>query len=158
MAKYDDASWHYGGDFPADLPPENGATHIGLFLTWCIDNNLSSEMMLEDFAEDIEKVKKREMTGVEFLLQNCDEKFTDEDLNDQGNEFTNDYYNEDTEFTKLYPPYLQDYEIVAKMWSKEFGKELKSFYHFENSWEFYDEFKFLLDERFTQWKLYKALK
>ena len=22
--KYDDASWHYGGDFPADLPQEAG--------------------------------------------------------------------------------------------------------------------------------------
>ena len=30
MAKYDDASWHYGGDFPDDLPEENGATHIGM--------------------------------------------------------------------------------------------------------------------------------
>ena len=26
--KYDDASWHYGGDFPADLPQAAGATHI----------------------------------------------------------------------------------------------------------------------------------
>ncbi|WP_262497415.1 DUF7832 domain-containing protein [Pedobacter caeni] len=30
MAKYDDASWHYGGDFPKDLPQINGATHIGM--------------------------------------------------------------------------------------------------------------------------------
>ena len=28
--KYDDASWHYNGDFPTDLPVEAGATHIGL--------------------------------------------------------------------------------------------------------------------------------
>ncbi|WP_265102660.1 hypothetical protein [Acinetobacter sp. 'aerobic (ED)'] len=34
--KYDDASWHYGGDFPADLPQEAGATHIGMFLTWML--------------------------------------------------------------------------------------------------------------------------
>lgn len=25
--KYDDASWHYGGEFPDDLPPTAGATH-----------------------------------------------------------------------------------------------------------------------------------
>ena len=32
--KYDDASWHYEGAYPADLPPEAGATHIGMFLAW----------------------------------------------------------------------------------------------------------------------------
>jgi hypothetical protein len=32
--KYDDASWHYGGDFPADLPREAGSTHIAMFLAW----------------------------------------------------------------------------------------------------------------------------
>jgi hypothetical protein len=39
MAKYDDASWHYGGDYPEDLPNENVATHIGMFLQWCIEND-----------------------------------------------------------------------------------------------------------------------
>ena len=32
MAKYDDASWHYEGDYPEDLPTANAATHIGMFL------------------------------------------------------------------------------------------------------------------------------
>ncbi|RML48695.1 DUF7832 domain-containing protein [Pseudomonas avellanae] len=30
--KYDDASWHYNGNFPSDLPDTAGATHIGMFL------------------------------------------------------------------------------------------------------------------------------
>ena len=34
--KYDDAGWHVGGDFPDDLPPEAGATHIGMFAAWCM--------------------------------------------------------------------------------------------------------------------------
>ena len=34
MAKYDDASWHWGAaDFPDDAPEENGATYIGMFMT-----------------------------------------------------------------------------------------------------------------------------
>jgi hypothetical protein len=33
--KYDDASWHHGGDFPAGQPQEHGGTHIALFLRWC---------------------------------------------------------------------------------------------------------------------------
>jgi hypothetical protein len=77
MAKYDDSSWHYGGDYPDDLPQENASTHIGMFLTWCIDNNLLSEEQLEDSEEDISAVKNRELTGAEFLINNCDEKLTD---------------------------------------------------------------------------------
>jgi len=33
--KYDDASWHYGGDFPIGSPEEYGGTHIALFMKWC---------------------------------------------------------------------------------------------------------------------------
>ncbi|WP_441328174.1 DUF7832 domain-containing protein [Mesorhizobium album] len=32
--KYDDASWHSGGNFPRELPPEAGATHIAMFVAW----------------------------------------------------------------------------------------------------------------------------
>lgn len=39
--KYDDASWHVGGDFPKELPPEAGATHIGMFAAWCMLNGLT---------------------------------------------------------------------------------------------------------------------
>ena len=87
MAKYDGASWHYGGDFPEDLPNENGATHIGFFITWSIDNDLISEFQIEESEGDVEKVKNGFLTGAEFLIKNCDERFTDEDLNDLGNRF-----------------------------------------------------------------------
>ena len=88
MAKYDDASWHYGGDFPEDLPNENGAIHIGIFLAWCINNDLISDFQKEESPVDIAKVKNHEMTGAQFLMANCDGKFTDEDLTDEGNSFT----------------------------------------------------------------------
>jgi hypothetical protein len=32
--KYDDASWHFGGEFPKDLPEEAAATHTGMFVAW----------------------------------------------------------------------------------------------------------------------------
>lgn len=38
--KYDDSTWHTDGDFPADLPPEAGATHIGMFMAWALAQNL----------------------------------------------------------------------------------------------------------------------
>ena len=36
LMKYDDWSRHGGGNFPADLPPEAGATHAGMFLAWAL--------------------------------------------------------------------------------------------------------------------------
>jgi len=55
--KYDDASWHYDGDFPDDLPEEAGATHVGMFLAWAITDDLAGELHLDDSQESIQKVK-----------------------------------------------------------------------------------------------------
>jgi hypothetical protein len=44
----DRADWHYGGDFPAELPDENGGTHIGMYLAWIINNHLEGELHHED--------------------------------------------------------------------------------------------------------------
>ena len=158
MAKYDDASWHYGGDFPADLPPENGAIHIGIFLTWCIDNNLLSEFQLEESKEDVNLVLNREMTGSEFLIRNCDEKFTDEDLNNLGNGFAADYYEDEGEFSKKGAGYLSDYQNAIELLYREMNTELKSFYHVEDSWDLYEGIKIILDKRFDQWKSFKGIK
>jgi hypothetical protein len=75
--KYDDASWHYGGDYPNDLPSEAAATHIGMFLAWAILRDLVGDLHIEESRESLERVRARQMTGREFLLKECDEKFTD---------------------------------------------------------------------------------
>jgi hypothetical protein len=51
--KYDDASWHYGGDFPKDLDDMAGATHIGMFVAWCLLNGLGGALHTEEFPEDL---------------------------------------------------------------------------------------------------------
>jgi hypothetical protein len=154
MAKYDDASWHYGGDFPADLDPKFGATHIGMFLTWCIDNKLNSQFHVDESRDDLEKVKARLMTGAEFLINNCDEKFTDEDLNEIGNEFASAYYQDDTDFVRKHSGYLQDFEFTMKDVYNDRNIELESSYHVEDSWENYQTVKELIDRRFQEWKTF----
>jgi hypothetical protein len=148
MAKYDDASWHYGGNYPKDLPPANAATHIGMFLTWCIDRDLLSEEQNDDFEEDIQKVKNRTLTGAEFLMSVCDEKFTTGDLAQLGNDFAKAYYarKEKTAAAK-YASYFEDYEQV-------FGKTDGAFelYRVANTWENYNLLKPLIDQRFEEWK------
>jgi hypothetical protein len=59
MMKYDDASWHYGGDFPADLPQAAGAAHIGMFLAWLIRNDYASQELIEE-AEGNRAAEERE--------------------------------------------------------------------------------------------------
>lgn len=154
MAKYDDASWHYEGDFPNDVPKENGATHIGMFLTWCIDNDLISEFQLEESEVDIEKVKNRKLTGTEFLIANCDEKFTDEDLNNLGNKFAKDYYEDETKFGKKFGNYSNDYASAFNQKAEQCGFEYETFYHIENTFENYDIIKPIIDKRFEEWKKY----
>lgn len=147
MAKYDDASWHYEGDYPQDLPQENAATHIGMFLKWCILHGLLSEEQMEDCAESVERLRRGEMTGARFLLQECDEKLLDEDLSPLGCQFADAYYEEEGAFAKAQASYLQDYDAVF-----EARAQYPTLYHVEDTEENYAALAAKLDERFAQWK------
>src|SRR5262245_43945896 len=104
---YDRADWHSGGDFPSDLPPENGGTHIGMFLAWAIMNGLEGELHREDSEAELQAVRSRRMTGRDFLFRACDGKFWDEDLNEEGNMFARYYYAPEG---GGYGPYINDFE------------------------------------------------
>ncbi|KPH13598.1 hypothetical protein [Chryseobacterium sp. ERMR1:04] len=156
MSKYDDASWHYGGDFPEGLPSKNGATHTGMFLNWCIHNDLHSEEMKEDFKDEIESLKRREITGAEFLLEVCDGKFTEHELNDLGNSFAKDYYVDETDFSDKFSSFATDYINIFDSKAEESDYEYETFYHIEDTYENYDLMKLAIDHRFEEWKEYKA--
>lgn len=133
--------WHYNGDFPHGLPVENGGTHIGLYLTWIIDNNLISEMHLANDSEAIGLVKKRKMTGREFLIRICDEKFQDDELNEDGLKFTRHYYGDENGMKEYIVDYLET-----------LGGELESVYHVDNTWANYDKISKVIDKRYAEWK------
>lgn len=137
--KYDDASWHYGGNFPVDLPPEAGAIHTGMFLAWAILSGLVGALHQAESQEVITRLEQRRITPGEFFIQACDEKFTDEDLNEEGNAFTQEYYDSKAGL------YLNDYEEVL-------GGELATLYHIADTWDNYDLIKPVLDRRFAEWR------
>lgn len=149
--KYDDASWHYEGDFPADLPNENGATHIGMFLAWCIENDLISDWLREEAEEEIQQMKEGKLSGADFLISVCDEKLLDEDLSEIGNAFAQDYYEDDTDFAEKFASYTDDYINTLDQ------EELESFYEVENTPENYQLLKKVIDKRFQDWKNYKKI-
>ena len=138
--KYDDASWHYEGDYPEDLANEAAATHIGMFLSWMLINDLASQALLEDAEEEIADLKARSSTGASFLLSMLDEKLTDEDFSETGNAFALAYYQGLDDDSR----YIDDYFAAL-------GVDELSLYGVEDSWANYDKLAGLIDARFKTW-------
>lgn len=109
---------------------------------------------LEESAEALKRLKRRELTGLEYLLEYCDGKFWDEDLDERGNAFAADYYDGQSAFATQYGSYLSDYCEVFNRLAAEQGREYPSIYYVENSWENYDRLKPMLDDRFAQWEVW----
>ena len=137
--KYDDASWHYGGDFPKDLPDRAGAIHAGMFLAWALRSGLGGELYTEEDSQELEKLRSRETTPGEFFFSQCDGKLTDEEFNDEGNRFVAAY------FDAADGKYLADYEATL-------GSQLPSLYHVPDSWESFDAIAPVLDRRLLEWR------
>ncbi|MBD9438067.1 hypothetical protein IB223_18355 [Pseudoxanthomonas sp. PXM03] len=133
--KYDDASWHYGGNFPSDLPESAGATHTGMFLAWAVLAGLGGELFTVEEPELVNELHARTTTPGSFFLKVCDGKLTNEDLSDRGNEFAVAYY-EDGQ-------YLADYEETL-------GSGLATPYHVPDTWDSFDTLRPCLDERFAR--------
>lgn len=136
MGSIDRADWHYGNDFPTNLPVENGGTHIGMYLNWIIDKNLIGEFHLTESKDGIEKVKSGEITGRDFLFDYCDGKFWNQELNEIGLKFTESYYSSDK--------YFGDY-------AKVLANELESIYEVKDNRQNYSLIKEKIDQRFNKW-------
>lgn len=137
MANIDRADWHYGGNFPAGLPPENGGTHIGMYLAWIVHRNLGSKELTQHAGDTYGWVLNREVTGRDLLFTKLDEKFFDELLSPEGQAFTHSYYESNG--------YANDYDRVL-------CGDLPSLYHVENTWKNFDKLAPVLDERLAAWR------
>ncbi len=128
--KYDDASWHYGGDFPSHLQNEAGATHIAMFVAWCALNGLAGEIHTSESPDLLAELRARAVTPTQWFIAACDEKFTDEDLNDQGNAFARAYYGSGNGMASGPNAYATDYSRVFS--------DAGSLYEVSDTWLSYD--------------------
>jgi hypothetical protein len=136
---YDDARWHRGDDFPADLAPEAAATHAGMFLGWALLAGLGGDYHVVESAEDFERLRARKLTPGQYFLAVCDGKFTDDDLSREGNAFAQAYYQQEgATFFSDYREYL--------------AKGLPSEYHVADSWVNFDKLRPVLDRRLANWR------
>jgi hypothetical protein len=134
--KYDQADWHYGGRDFGRLPHANGATHFGMFLGWCIKRGLVGALHLELNPLAVEEVQRGSLTGRDFVVQCCDEKFTSDDLNDEGNRFASDYYADH---------YFDDY-------ANSVGDDAPSIYAVSDTPKNHSKIEALLDRRLAAWR------
>lgn len=142
--KYDDASWLYGGDFPAGLPPQAAATHIAIFLGWAVLNGLAGEYHTTNAADELARLQRREVTPSQWFIQACDEKFTDEDLNGEGNSFAAIYYGAGEGLHTAEGSYLDDYCDTFP--------SANSLYEVEDSWASFDALAPRIASRFDDWR------
>ncbi|MDR2293809.1 MAG: hypothetical protein LBE05_01180 [Microbacterium sp.] len=140
MTKYDDASWHYGGIYPADLPDEAAATHIGVFVAWCLLNGYLDDEAAEDFADELEDLRARSITPGRFLLHVMDEKFVSSDLSEGGNAFTIAYYQGSEGDSR----YIDDF-VAA------FDTDTTDIYRVPDTWDVFDRIAERIAARHAAW-------
>ena len=56
---YDRMDWHYGGQFPKDLPNEAGGTHIGMYMAWAFSRGKASDELREDAVDELAQLTQR---------------------------------------------------------------------------------------------------
>src|ERR1051325_3589570 len=103
---YDRADFDYSTE-REPLPKGHAATHIGLFLAWAIMNGLENDWHHQRSAALLEKLRRREITGRQFFEAACGDRFSERDLNPEGNAFAEYYYIDEAGHRGLY---FQDYK------------------------------------------------
>lgn len=120
---------------------EYAGNHLAFFLTWIIQNDFIGELHEElGDEDDIEAVKREELRGIDFLMNNCDNMMTREDFSDEILDFVDAYYEEN---------YMSDYSdfMEDKLDKPVLGTAF--------SWEDYNAFKPVLDNAYKSYQNYK---
>jgi len=142
--KYDDASWHYGGDFPPNLPTSAGGTHIAMFVSWAVLNGMAGDLHMSVFSEDLEKLNRQEITPGEWFFNVCDGKFTSEDLNSNGQQFAETYYANENGLHTAAGLYLNDYDHAFS--------DSETLYHVPDTWGTWAVVSRFVEARLASWR------
>jgi len=109
--KYDDAFWHTKADFPRGFPKEYGGTHIGLYLRWCFVQGWAGKKHVDSHPTEVSQVISGYLSGTDFLFRFCEGKLTDDDLNLEGNRFTEQYYGDNDWYLSDYTDQFGEFKF-----------------------------------------------
>jgi hypothetical protein len=139
--KFDDAHWHWNGDYPAELmPKEDGdpapIAHISFFLAWAVKRGLVSA---EHQTPESEPLLTRTLTPWQYVERRVVYRLEDDDFNETGLAFATAYYRK-----KGPSQYFRDFCRIFD--------EAETGYHVEDSWDNYDRLEPELDDAFAWWQ------
>ena len=133
---YDKAKYHDETIFQNKLKPVQAEVHTAFFLGWIIDNDLCSNMFLENSNDYINGFKNRKTTALE-IYEWWDCCLTSDMLNSQGNDFAKYYFNFEKVkfFTVKYnlANYLKIKEYIDKNYKEWSNKSDVQKYQFAKS-------------------------
>ncbi len=86
-----DHSWKIN-DKNLDIPEKNAATHIAVFLKWCIEHNLMSDNFVEFYAKYRERIENGSLDMRDFIITNLNGELTMILFNEEGRAFCEYYY------------------------------------------------------------------
>jgi hypothetical protein len=114
----DRIDWHLESineEIPEEELLERAGAHIGYYIEWAYKKGLYPKDAEKYAVEECQKVVNSEVNGVQYLIENCDTKFWDVDLDEQGLKFT--------QFA--YVTYLENYETIVghKYYAKKYNQE-----------------------------------
>jgi hypothetical protein len=141
--KYDDAEYFFLNFETDELENEAGATHIGMFMAWIILHEMVSDEAREHHAEALAKVRAREMTGAQYVIDMQDCKLFDDDLSALGNAFASAYYE-----SEYGPDYMRAMGVS--------NDTADDFCRVEDTWANYAKIARVLDLRFDAFKKERA--
>lgn len=136
---FDKMDWH-AVTFPDSIPYENAGTHIGIYLAWLINNELLHEDWQEEFVKAIARVKNRESTGRDILMEYFDETLSEDIMTDEALEFTGEYYDS---------AYIDDFADALA--AEEHDSEFAVYLH-DDTWENYDMVEPVITAKFEKWR------
>jgi hypothetical protein len=138
---YDRADFDYSTE-TEPLPKGHAATHIGMFLAWAVLNGRESAHHREHSADLLQRLRQRQITGRQFFEAACRDRFSDKDLDDEGNAFVLHYYVDEAGKRGAY---FADYK-------KTLAARQPSFWHVADTWENYDTIATVISRRYDDWK------
>lgn len=135
---YDNIRFHLDEDYPDQLPPENAATHIGMYWQWAALAGLVNSVWqtTPETAADFAAMTSGKISGRHFLLNHMDGALTADD-------FTEFYYTDEEDG---YGAFMEDYVLALDTPS------LGGFYHVKNIPETFAKLTPVFQTAFKKWK------
>ena len=140
--KYLDSSWFLEME-GRSYDPGKVRILLALYLAWALKNGLGGNLHAVDNKVAHTELLQGRITPLQYF-QSCDDKITDEDLNQDGCAFSNEYLKE---------LYFEDYILALRGDAPE-----EEIFDIEDSWKNYEKLAKVVDRRFANWKSGKDLR